>query len=130
MKSPASGLFYAPALTCIFLKYTLGDMEATLLSNIIGFDWDHGNYFKNQQKHSVETWECEQVFFNRLIILYEDHKNSIQERRLFVLGQTDAHRRLFIVFTTRNQLIMVISARDMNKKERGIYEQAQIHAKV
>lgn len=86
--------------------------------------WDKGNYSKNQEKHSVESWECEQVFFNRPILLHEDQKHSSIERRMYVLGQTDAERKLFIVFTLRNQLIRVISARDMNKKEKVIYEQA------
>ena len=30
--------------------------------------------------------------------------------------------QLFVVFTTRDNLIRVISARDMNRKERKIYE--------
>jgi uncharacterized DUF497 family protein len=32
-------------------------------------------------------------------------------------------RRLFIAFTIRGEKIRVISARDMSKKERSIYEQ-------
>jgi len=38
-------------------------------------------------------------------------------------GQTLAGRRLFIAFTIGEDKIRVISARDMNKKERNIYEQ-------
>ncbi len=67
IKRPVAGLFYAPILTCIFLKYTFSGTEATLISDIVGFDWDHGNHFKNQQKHSVETWECEQIFLIDLL---------------------------------------------------------------
>ncbi|HVV68535.1 MAG TPA: BrnT family toxin [Gammaproteobacteria bacterium] len=36
---------------------------------------------------------------------------------------TDAGRQLFIAFTIRKKLIRIISARDMSKQERGIYEQ-------
>ncbi len=43
-------------------------------------------------------------------------------RRLrFVLGQTDKDRPLFIAFTLRKRRIRVISARDMNRKEKKVY---------
>lgn len=41
--------------------------------------------------------------------------------RYFVLGQTDAGRELFLVFTLRDELIRVISAREMSRKERKVY---------
>ena len=47
------------------------------------------------------------------------------EPRYFALGQTDESRRLLVVFTIRELLIRVISARDMNKNERKEYERAQ-----
>jgi uncharacterized DUF497 family protein len=40
------------------------------------------------------------------------------------LGQTDAGRSLFVVFTIRDTLIRVISARDMNRKEREVYRRS------
>jgi hypothetical protein len=42
------------------------------------------------------------------------------------LGQTDAARQLHVTFTLRRRgtLIRVISARDMHRKERKIYEQS------
>jgi len=42
----------------------------------------------------------------------------------YVLGQTDAGRRLFVVVTVREELIRVISARDMSRRERKEYENA------
>ena len=42
--------------------------------------------------------------------------------RYLALGRTDMNRRLFLVFEIRGKLIRVISARDMTKKERSIYE--------
>jgi len=52
----------------------------------------------------------------------KDEKHSEQEERYYALGHTDAGRLLFLVFTIRNNLIRVISARDMSKKERERYE--------
>jgi uncharacterized DUF497 family protein len=47
-----------------------------------------------------------------------DEKHSQKETRFFALGHTDSGRLLFVVFTIRNNLIRVISARNMNRKER------------
>ncbi len=98
-------------------------MHEYLLEQCVGFDWDDGNQEKNFKKHDVSYSECEQVFFNLPLLLFDDKKHSVLERRLYVLGKTDLDRELFIAFTIRERLIRVISARDMNKKERVIYEQ-------
>ncbi len=94
-----------------------------LIYSCNGFDWDEGNRDKNKEKHGVTTEECEQVFFNQPLFVSVDYKHSEEEPRFFVLGHTDLGRRLFIVFTVRNNKIRVISARDMSKKERKIYEE-------
>jgi uncharacterized DUF497 family protein len=86
-----------------------------------GFEWDEGNSVKNRVKHQVSKGECEQVFFIEPLIVHDDLKHSQNEKRWFLLGKTDSDRFLFIVFTIRKNLIRVISARDMNKKEREIY---------
>ena len=71
-------------------------------------------------------WECEQAFFNVPLIVADDLVHSTVEPRYYVLGQTDAERRLFIVFTIRKRRIRVISARDMSPKEgRTSHEQNQ-----
>jgi uncharacterized DUF497 family protein len=92
-----------------------------ILENCTGFEWDEGNSQKNFIGHQVSDGECEQVFFNVPLIVHEDVKHAIIEKRWFLLGKTSSGRLLFLVFTIRNQLIRVISARDMNKKERQIY---------
>lgn len=94
------------------------------LSKITGFDWDDGNARKNE-KHDVSMAEAEQVFFNDPLLLLEDTKHSQRESRIHALGKTDEERLLHITFTLRHsgEKIRVISARDMHKKERKIYEQ-------
>lgn len=88
-----------------------------------GFEWDEGNFTKNWDKHGVSYLECEQIFFNQPLITQKDEKHSTNEPRYYALGQTDAFRKLFIVFTIRNDLVRVISARDMNLRERKEYNQ-------
>ena len=97
-------------------------MDDIVLLNCVGFEWDDGNLDKNQDKHKVSYLECEQVFFNRPLLLYDDTKHSTKEPRMYVLGKTNNDRLLFVVFTVSSKLIRVISARDMNKKERVVYE--------
>lgn len=94
-------------------------------SKITGFNWDDGNARKND-KHGVSMPEAEQVFFNAPLLLLEDRAHSHQEARLHALGKTDGERALHITFTLRESgaLIRVISARDMHRKERAIYDQA------
>jgi len=94
-----------------------------ILNNCEGFEWDKGNFEKNWVQHQVAQGECEQVFFNEPIIVSNDEKHSQMENRLFLLGRTDSERLLFIVFTVRKKMIRVISARDMNKKERKHYNE-------
>jgi uncharacterized DUF497 family protein len=95
------------------------------LQRITGFNWDAGNARKNE-KHGVSMAEAEQVFFNVPLLLLEDAAHSQDEPRIHALGKTDDGRALHITFTLRqsDQLIRVISARDMHRKERTIYEQA------
>jgi len=95
------------------------------LNKITGFDWDDGNARKNE-KHGVSMAEAEQVFFNAPLLLLEDATHSQKEPRIHALGMTDEGRTLHITFTLRQSglLVRVISARDMHRKERTIYEQA------
>lgn len=92
------------------------------LEDCIGFDWDDGNIDKNWNKHRVSWWECEEVFFNRPRPIFEDTAHSESEERLYLLGHTNAGRWLFVSFTIRHELIRPISFRDMNARERKIYD--------
>ncbi|WP_353545247.1 BrnT family toxin [Sulfuriferula nivalis] len=86
-----------------------------------------GNILSNN-KHRIERLRRSRLhprpegrgFTRRLI------KHSQGESRFHALGKTDEGRTLHITFTLRNasEKIRVISARDMHKKERMIYEQA------
>ncbi len=93
-----------------------------LLSNIKDFEWDQGNVHKNEIKHNVKWHECEQIFFNKPLLLLVDQKHSEIETRYYAYGKTDEGKQLAIVFTLRDNKIRVISARPMSKKERRHYE--------
>ena len=93
-----------------------------IISKCIGFDWDNGNLLKNWEKHGVSASECEQVFFNLPLVASPDVVHSGYETRFYTLGKSDSGKRLFIVFTVRDNLIRIISARNMNRKERDAYK--------
>ncbi len=90
-----------------------------------GFDWDAGNTTKSWDLHQVTPAVCEQAFFNRPILVAIDEGRSAEERRYAALGQTKSGRRLAIVFTIRGTLVRVISARNMSRRERRIYERVE-----
>jgi uncharacterized DUF497 family protein len=95
---------------------------AKRLAECEGFQWDAGNAGKIWERHQVALTECEEAFFNSPLVVATDEQHSASEDRLYALGQTDAARLLFVVFTIRGRLIRVISARDMSRKERRVYQ--------
>lgn len=95
------------------------------LARIEGFEWDAGNARKSENKHGVAQTEAEQVFANEPLLVKEDLVHSQNEQRWQALGKTHGNRLLHVTYTLRDngKLIRVISARDMNRKERAFYGQ-------
>ncbi len=87
------------------------------LEKCTGFDWDDGNRGKNWEKHRVSDGEAEEIFFNDPLVAGTDESHSRKERRYFALGQTNTRQPLFVVFRIRDNLIRVISAREMTNRE-------------
>ena len=111
--------------TIIYIGYfTSKDMK---LKKPIAFKWDEGNKDKNVQKHKVQNNESEEVFVNNAILL-EDISHSQEEIRYLVYGVTDGKRQLVTSFTLRGEKlekIRVISSRDQDRKEKGLYRKMQ-----
>jgi len=94
-----------------------------ILPEPIAFEWDEGNKEKNEKKHNVTYKEAEEAFGNSPLIVSEDSKHSIYEKRFQALGKTDKGRFLFLSFTLRKNKVRIISARDMSRKEEMKYEE-------
>lgn len=94
------------------------------------FEWDSGNQEKNWLKHRITTKEIEKVFVNKPAFIFADEKHSFSEKRYGLYGRTDGGRLISIVFMIRQQTIRVITARDMSKKERRIYEKTKANTKI
>jgi len=93
-----------------------------ILPEPLEFEWDKGNQDKNFRKHKVTNKESEEAFENAEKFLHKDEKHSTLEQRYMLWGATKNGRQLSIIFTLRDSFVRVISARDMNKKERRAYE--------
>ena len=98
----------------------MGELRKAL-QEAVGFQWDEGNADKNLEKHEVSDGECEQIFLNVPLVVGGDAAHSKEELRGYALGETNEGRPLFVVFTIRRDLIRVISARDMTRKEQRRY---------
>lgn len=96
------------------------------LNEIEGFEWDTGNQNKNFLKHKVSGIESEEIFNNEPFVMFQDAKHSNYEPRYLGLGKTNLNRRLSVSFTIRAKKIRIISARDMSRKERSIYNEKEI----
>ncbi len=94
-----------------------------ILDKVTGFEWDGGNKKKNLVKHEVNSEECEEVFFDYKKKAQKDVLPSRSEERYILMGQTRKERLLYISFTIRKDKVRIISARDINKKERKLYEE-------
>ena len=92
------------------------------LEKVIGFQWDAGNETKSVDRHSVSRREAEEAFADQRLRLVEDAAHSKSELRYHAFGETKEGRLLQVSFTIRGNLIRVISARSMNRRERKMYE--------
>ena len=99
---------------------------SSVFSKVVEFEWDEGN-LEHIRKHRFNYKECEQVFYNKPILVSPDEKYSQIESRFRVLGKTKLERLTVLVFTIRWGRVRIISVRDQNKKERLIYKYKEVN---
>ena len=90
--------------------------------------WDFScleKFLKFLIRNPVLVLQCLNPFGNRPLVVVQGEQRAESSPRYYALGQTDASRLLFIVFTIRDDLIRVISARPMSREERRVYEHAK-----
>lgn len=88
------------------------------------FDWDAGNNTKSEEKHGISIQEVESCFLdNRPLILGVQTYPENEEERYGLIAKSKSLNVIFICFTIREGYIRVISARNTNEKERGLYEE-------
>ena len=83
--------------------------------------WDSVKAKSNRLKQRVFFSEVEPVFYDPNAISFED-VNSKGEARFIVIGLDSLGRLVVVVYTYRNNVIRIISARKASKAEQKTYE--------
>lgn len=89
----------------------------------VRFEWDPRKARENLRKHGVSFREASTVFFDSLSVTGEDPDHSVDERRWVMFGLSTAGRLLIVSYVERDDVIRIISSREMNPGERHIYEE-------
>jgi len=93
------------------------------------FEWDERKASGNQRKHGVTFTEAALVFKDPFAVLIQDRIVNGEERWQ-TIGMSTAGLLLLVAHTLRFEgddieVIRIISARRLNKKERQYYEHGQ-----
>ena len=89
---------------------------------MIDFEWDVTKAEKNLRKHRVAFSEASSVLEDKLSITIHDPDHSADEDRYITIGASIAGRLLMVAHTERGDQTRIISARELNRKEREAYE--------
>ncbi len=88
----------------------------------LSFEWDQWNENKILSKHGITSRQCEEVFKSESSFIEKDVFHSSIEERYVLIGKTNSQVNMYTVFTVRNNLVRIISARYMHQKEIEMYE--------
>jgi uncharacterized DUF497 family protein len=87
------------------------------------FQWRASKAAENRGKHKVTFEEAATVFGDPLGRIVDDPRHSEDEQRFVLLGESDRHRLLVVMFTERGEALHLISARKATRPERREYEE-------
>ena len=89
------------------------------------FEWYGPKAATNRAKHRVTFEEASTVFADPLGRITDDLRHSEGEERFVLLGDSDRHRLLVVMFTEHDEVIHLISARNATRRERREYEEGK-----
>lgn len=87
------------------------------------FDWDKNKAAGNIAKHKVSFEEAATVFGDPLSDTFDDPDHSSNEHRFLIIGHSEKGRLLFVSHTDDEDIVRIISARELTRTERESYEQ-------
>ncbi len=82
------------------------------------FEWDDQKERSNREKHKVSFKDAADIFNDSERIQYTSVRNG--ERRFKAIGKA-FQAIIVVIYTTRDLIVRIISARRANKEERRIY---------
>jgi uncharacterized protein len=87
-----------------------------------GFEWDEIKSSANLIKHGIDFDDASEVFYGPAVVRRSSRNN---EERWIAIGKS--HDRLVsVIFTRRNDLIRIISARHPRRNEERAYRNASM----
>lgn len=88
---------------------------------MVEYDWNAEKNRINQAKHGWDFADAIRVFLDPLYCVEEDRTMDYGEMRFMATGYAGA-KLVTVVYTERNGLVRLISARKPSLRERKIYE--------
>jgi uncharacterized DUF497 family protein len=89
----------------------------------VGFEWDAEKAARNIEKHNVSFEEATSVFDDPLYVDFYDPDHSADEHRYIIVGMSRIGRVLLVSYTEREDIVRLISAREVTPAERREYEE-------
>lgn len=88
---------------------------------MLEFEWDENKRQSNLKKHGIDFVLACKIFKN-YTVEFEDNRYDYKEERFIAIGITK-NQTLTVIYTMRNNVIRLISARKSTREEKKIYEQ-------
>ena len=85
------------------------------------FEWDSAKERANRKKHGIDFRTAAKVFLDPYVIEFDDH-DAKSEPRFCAIGLVDG-RMLFVVYTMRDDVVRIISARGAEPHEKRKYHE-------
>ena len=87
----------------------------------VALEWDDQKNEINKEKHGISFLTAAYVFADENRIELYDEAHSVDEDRYAVIGYVE--KLLFVVYTEREEVIRLISARIATKEEEELYNE-------
>ncbi|MBA3767784.1 MAG: BrnT family toxin [Acidobacteria bacterium] len=87
------------------------------------FEWDEEKAAANLVNHAVSFEEAKTVFDDPLYVDFYDPDHSFDEHRYIIIGESRQRRLLIVSYTERDDVVRLISAREVTGSEREAYEE-------
>ena len=87
------------------------------------FEWDEEKAAANLVKHGVSFEEAKTVLVDPLYVDFYDPDHSLNEHRYLLIGDSQQRRLLIVSYTERDDIVRLISAREVTRSERETYEE-------
>lgn len=86
------------------------------------FEWDPRKPAGNLRKHGIDFAEAATVFGDLLGVTVPDPDHLHDEARFLTIGLSSRNRLLIVSHADRDNRLRIISARELTRKERKVYE--------